>query len=304
VSDVNDDPSEVIAGIDGSANAVRAACWAAAVAGRLGAPLRLIHARPDIGPNLTEAAAAFRAVAMTYHAENADRFLKEAEAAVHVAHPELTVSTTATSEAVDGALITASADARLIVLGSIDLSPAVAVLLGSTTLRVTSNARCPVIVWRGTEIQPSKAPIVVGLDESPSAAVALDVAFDLAACFDAPVNVVHSWTMVSLPGEVRGFPDWEEVNAATRTRIEAIVANAERHHPGLKVTTSWESPGASRALLDHVGNAQLVAVGNRGRSALTAAVMGSTSLNLLHHSRIPVMVCHDDPPGFDTSRSN
>lgn len=288
---MNDDAFEVIAAIDGGASAVRAACWAAAVAGRLGAPLRLIHAMPDIGPNLTEAAAAFRAIAMTYHSENADRFLKEAEAAVRAAQPEVTVFTTATSETVDEALIGASADARLMVLGSVDLSPTVAVLLGSTTLRVTSHAHCPVIVWRGTAVHPSNAPIVVGLDETPSAAAALDAAFELAACFDAPVNVVHSWTIAALPGEMHGLPDWEEVNAATRTRIEAIIDTAQRRHPGVAVTTSWEPPGASRALLDHIGNAQLVAVGNRGRAALTAAAMGSTSLNLLHHSRIPVMVC-------------
>ncbi|KAA0079372.1 hypothetical protein CIW52_28025 [Mycolicibacterium sp. P9-64] len=37
--------------------------------------------------------------------------------------------------------------------------------------------------------------------------------------------------------------------------------------------------------------AQLVVVGNRGRPALAAAALGSTSLNVLHHSLIPVVVC-------------
>ena len=150
--------------------AVRAACWSAAVAGRLGAPLRLLHALPDFGPNITEAAAAFRAIAMTYHSQNADRFLNEAEEAVRAAHPSVTVFTTATSDSVDDALIGASADARLMVLGGVDLSTAAAILLGSTTLRVTSHARCPVIAWRGTAVPPSNAPIVVGLDESSAAA--------------------------------------------------------------------------------------------------------------------------------------
>ena len=289
---MNDTASEVIAGIDGSASAVRAACWSAAVAGRLGTPLRLLHALPDFGPNLTETAAAFRAMAMTYHSQNAERFLKEAADAVSAAHPSVTVFTTDTSESVDDALTGASADARLMVIGGVDLSPAAAILLGSTTLRVTSHARCPVIAWRGTAVQPSNAPIVVGLDESAAAAVSLDVALELAACFGAPVNVVHTWTFASAPDEVHGSPDWVKVNAATRARIEAIIEIAQRKHPGPEVTTSWESRGASRALLDHLDNAQLVAVGNRGRAPLTAAVMGSTSLNLLHHSQIPVMVCH------------
>ncbi|MET0992571.1 MAG: universal stress protein, partial [Mycobacterium sp.] len=45
-------------------------------------------------------------------------------------------------------------------------------------------------------------------------------------------------------------------------------------------------------LLRHVDDAQLVVVGSRGRGPLAGAVLGSTSLNLLHHSGVPVMICH------------
>ena len=45
------------------------------------------------------------------------------------------------------------------------------------------------------------------------------------------------------------------------------------------------------ALMQHATEAQPVVVGTRGRHALSSAILGSTGLNMLHHSRVPVMIC-------------
>jgi len=58
------------------------------------------------------------------------------------------------------------------------------------------------------------------------------------------------------------------------------------------VTHFVEPGGASKALLQHIEDLQLVVVGSRGRTLVTGVLRGSTSLNLLHHSPVPVMVCH------------
>ena len=42
----------------------------------------------------------------------------------------------------------------------------------------------------------------------------------------------------------------------------------------------------------HIEDSQLVMVGSRGRNLVTGALLGSTSLHRLHHSGVPVMVCH------------
>jgi nucleotide-binding universal stress UspA family protein len=47
--------------------------------------------------------------------------------------------------------------------------------------------------------------------------------------------------------------------------------------------------------LEGAADAQLVVVGSRGRDALTSALLGSITLNLLHHSTAPVMVCPAAP---------
>jgi len=66
-----------------------------------------------------------------------------------------------------------------------------------------------------------------------------------------------------------------------------------------------ETTKPTAALLNQidVDSAQLVVVGNRGRNALASAVLGSTALNLLHHSTVPVMVCRADGAEGSASRS-
>jgi nucleotide-binding universal stress UspA family protein len=50
--------------------------------------------------------------------------------------------------------------------------------------------------------------------------------------------------------------------------------------------------------MQHATEAQLVVVGTRGRNALSSAILGSTGLIMLHHSRVPVMICPALDAGF------
>jgi nucleotide-binding universal stress UspA family protein len=46
-------------------------------------------------------------------------------------------------------------------------------------------------------------------------------------------------------------------------------------------------------MLRHSNDAQLVVVGSHGRGPLMGALMGSTTQNLMHHARCPVLICRD-----------
>ena len=70
-----------------------------------------------------------------------------------------------------------------------------------------------------------------------------------------------------------------------------------QRYPGVAVECVVAEGAAAQAVLDHCGDAQLVVVGTRGRNALASTLLGSTSLNLLQHSEIPVMVCRSDQAG-------
>lgn len=287
--------NSIVVGVDGSDGAVNAARWAAAVALKMASSLHIVHAMPSIGHNLTDTVAAIRASVMSYQQDCASIVLREAKDAVCSRYPDLEVTTESTHVPADEALIALGRNARMIVVGGSHVSAAEAVFVGSTTLAVATHAACPVVAWRGTSTAPTDQPIVVGVDRTQPAAVALEAAFELADRFKAKLAVVRSW---SIPGPLAalGNPlliDWDALEAAEWAQLTDTVDRCNQNHQEVDALCFIEQAKPTAALLHQVdiAGAQMVVVGNRGRSALASAVLGSTALNLLHHSTVPVMVC-------------
>ncbi|MBJ7338128.1 universal stress protein [Mycolicibacterium sp.] len=285
----------VVVGVDGSQSALRAARWAGAVANASASPLHVVHAEPYFGRNWSDAGAAIRAAEISEQRDSATAILAAAQEAVRSDFGGLTIHTEDVAEPVKIALIRLSRRARLVVLGCDEVTPSGALLLGSTTLDVASRALCPVVAWRGDATAPTPQPLVVGVDGSPSSGAALATAFTLANLFRAPLRVVHCWsTLVALDEAIAPFlTEGSELEAAERRAVSDAVAVWCRRYPDVEVATFVEPNKASRALLEHATDAQLVVVGTRGRNALMGSLFGSTSLNVLHHSRIPVVLCRD-----------
>ncbi len=289
---MTDTAQPIVVGVDGSANAVGAATWAGAVAARLGVPLHIVYATPYLGHNFSDAAAAVRAAAITGQREAAASILSAAADAVRSAEPDLSVTTSAPAAAADEVLESLSAQSRLIVLGSQDVSAASALLIGSLTLKTITRSACPVIAWRGEILSPTTQPIVVGVDGDNSDA-ALELAFDLAGALHVPLWAVRSSSSRRAPGDVT-IPfliDWDALEALEWSSLTATVGPWAQRHPEVDVSFFVEPAKPSQALLKHLDGAQLVIVGTRGHGALASALIGSTSLNLLHHSPLPVGVC-------------
>ncbi|CAA0128618.1 Universal stress protein/MSMEI_3859 [Mycolicibacterium vanbaalenii] len=287
----NDPP--IVVGVDGSEGSIAAARWAAAVAVKLDTALHLLYALPSIGRNLTESAAAIAAAAMSYQHDAVAMLLQEAAEAVRADHPALSISTEALDIPVDEALIEASRDARLVVLGGDGVTPAVALLVGSTTVSVATHARCPVVVWRGEQMPDDGRAVVVGFDFTPAAQNALNNAFMVAGCLGAPLRVVYSWPMRTpvAPVSIPFLIDWEALEAAEWGRLADAVNRANKRYPEVSAEFRIEPTSPAKALLGRRTDAQLLVVGTRGRNIVTSALLGSTSMNLLQHSRVPVMIC-------------
>lgn len=293
--------SAVVVGIDGSDSALQAARWAGAVAAACGAPLHILHGMPSLGRNLTETAAAIQAAIMSYQRDSALIFLRAAADAVHEDRPDLSVTTEASETPVDEALIEASATARLIVLGGQDVTGAAALILGSTTLRVATHADCPAVAFRGDDVTVSDKPIVVGVDNTAAGAGVLATAFEFADAMNVKLIVVRSWTTRAPAGDVT-IPfliDWEALEAAEWAALTELVDGWRQRYPDVDAECVVETMSPARALLSHAAGAQLVVVGSRGRNALAGLVLGSTSMNLLHHSQVPVMVTRAHAPEGD-----
>lgn len=150
----------VVAGVDGSPTAVRAALWAADEAESLGASLRLVYATKRAHQRAGE------------YAEDVRRghcALREAHSAVDAAGKRLTVETEVVSGPPAQALLSESDEAQMICVGTVGINRYARSILGSTAAELAEGASCPVAV-----IRPESVPdehgltwIVVAMTDQP-----------------------------------------------------------------------------------------------------------------------------------------
>lgn len=287
------DARPVVVGIDGSDSGVGAAQWAAALAAALGTSLHLMHSESTAGSFISDAAViAVRAAATADRHADAQQILAQAQTAVRQRFPALQVTSEVVSEPADVALIRRSRTARFVVTAGEDVSRAAALLLGSTTLTVATRAECPVVAWRGTAA-PTTGAVVVGVAFGEADSEALATAFTLARTFAAPVTAVHAWSTTRAVDHatVPYLIDWDAVERSETKGLRTAVQPWAERHPDVEVRYVVDITKPSRALLDQLTDAQLVVVATHRSNALAAALLGSTTLNLLHHSPVPVVVC-------------
>jgi nucleotide-binding universal stress UspA family protein len=285
----------VVVGIDGSDTSINAACWAAILAQKLKVRLHLVHSAVTTGHYLGDAAIiAIKAAAPSDQYDVAARVLAFTEQTVHALVPDLQVSSEITPETATDTLLCLSREAQFLVVGCADINRPAALLLGSTSLTLATRATSPVIAWRGIAA-PTDAPVLVGVDDTPAGAAALTTAFNLAEAFNISVKALHCWSP-SMGVDRMTFPyliDWDAVAGDELARLIETVRPWADRYPDVKVKYLAESGKPSRILLQQSADAQMVIVGNHRRSALSSATLGSTTLNMLHHSTIPVIVCHN-----------
>jgi nucleotide-binding universal stress UspA family protein len=279
----------IVAGIDGSDTALEAAKWAAAVAQQFEEPLVLTHLvhkhkhqeGDDEPAELREARA----------------ILDAAEAAVRAAAPNVATEHRIEEGQTAPGLVALSEGARMLVLGSAGTSEMRAMFVGSQVVRVANHARCPVVVWRDKpdgELSEG-LPVVVGVDGSTLSDVAVAHAFEFASFFRVPVIAVHAWSEQSGLGysETRRFMNWSSHEQREVAVLSEALAGWGEKFPDVDVERYVERGSARSALLEHSADAQLVVVGSHGHGPLMGALVGSTTQNVMHHARCPVLICRD-----------
>ncbi|MEV4702849.1 universal stress protein [Actinoplanes sp. NPDC049316] len=274
----------IIVGYDRSPAAEAAAVWALDEAARTGAPVQFLYAYEPVAGVPTPAG---------WLEGETDRAvqdaLRDAVTSAATTHPGVHIETSVVHASAATTLIERSAEAGLVVVGSRGHS-AVANLLGSVSLAVSAQAHCPVVVVRGDPARTGS--IVVGVDESTSAQLALGFAAETAAARGSELLVVRARP------PLRGF--WVEkpevVQAALNVlarQLEDVLAPWRDKYPQVPVRTEVLAEHPAAALTRYGTSAQLVVVGSRGRGALRGMVLGSISQHLLHHAPCSVAVVHD-----------
>lgn len=287
----------VVVGVDGSSASMGAVGWAAALADRIGVPLRIIHAVPEPGYFDSDIAVLEQAPAVERIRSDGEELLTAAISEARTTNPDLNISADLVTQTPAEGLLDAGAMARMLVLGSSGGGTLGGALLGSTALRVATHGSCPAVLWRGDVKAPDRRPVVVGVDGSPESAAALGAAFEFAALFDAPLIAVHAWAARRQPEDVT-LPfliDWDNVARLERTVLVKSIAPFVEQYPQVDVVEVIQQDNPSRLLLQHAKESQLVAVGCRGRGRFAAALLGSTSANVLHNAPGPTMICRATP---------
>src|SRR5690242_2110056 len=184
----------VVVGYDASARSAAAVDWAAAYAGRRGAPLTVLFAREypgypagAVGRAPAPPAGALVTEATKVAEEGADRARSRASG--------LEVTASPVFDGAASALVEAARSAQLVVVGDRGRHTLPGLLLGSVARTVSTHAPCPVAVVReGSAVTPGpEMPVVVGVDDSEAATRAAGFAADVAERYEAPLVVLSAW---------------------------------------------------------------------------------------------------------------
>jgi nucleotide-binding universal stress UspA family protein len=271
--------SPLVVGVDSSDSARHAAEWAADLASVWRVPLQLVNASAGAGEPATVAIPPW----LRELVDAAERLGAEPAGAEVVAG------------GVADVLLDRSTGAGLVVVGSYGEGAHGGMLAGSTALALVGRAECPVAVVRGAAPQlppPRRGAVVVGVDGSPAALTALDLAAELAAAFGARLVAVHAWTDVMADasgGLHRSAASGTELAARAVELLDTQLTPVQDRHPGVAVEGHVVNDTALRALLDQAREARTVVVGHRSGPAATSR-LGSTSRGLVEFAPCPVVV--------------
>ncbi|MBK3576430.1 universal stress protein [Streptomyces sp. MBT65] len=298
-------PASVMTGVDGSAESLAAAEWAAREALRRGLPLRLVHAwdwHPRRGEGESDSAA------QRYLARRA---LRQAEDRVRAACPDVRLYDDQVEGAAIPALLKLAEGAELVVLGSRGLSGVAGFLVGSVAQGVAARSTGPVVLVRaGEEAADEQLPtagdsagtrtgyrdVVLALDLDAPCDAVIEFAFEAARLHGARLRVVHAWQTPTLglgPGEIDLLNDPHRAE-----EWQVVLAGALRlwrdKYPGVEVVETVTKDRPQTALIRAASGASLLVVGRRIAERPVGRRIGPVTHAVIHHVDCPVAVVPHD----------
>ena len=276
----------VVVGYNGKEHSRTALAWGVEEAAQRDAPLLVLFAANYPGMTLEPGGGLLRRSSGALEA--AEEVTARGVSEALEAHPELRIAGATEMTSPSRALVEASDDAAVVVLGSRGYGRVAGALLGSVSFAVAAGARCPVIVVKDepTDLPDGpKHPVVVGTDGSAGAAAAVDFAADRAATASSALEVITCTGGHQVPDV-----EAHELRSSAAGIAEAAAERLRVTHPELAVTTRVEDCPAELTLVDASANASLVVVGSRGRGVFEGMMLGSVSHAVIHGARGAVAV--------------
>jgi len=216
--------------------------------------------------------------------------LQDVADTVRTSFPDLAVTTAVGADRVVSALLRASVDARMLVVGAhADVGDA-GPRLGSVAEQVATNAHCPVAVVRPPSA-PNLVDVVAGVDGSSHSDLTLRLAAAEARRLGGRLLVVHAYRLPA-PAEFGPNAGVDEPHhrAVAEELVERTLDHLGADRDDLKIETRAVHGGAAAALLDAAATAAVLVVGARGLGGFERLRIGSVSQHVLRQAPCTVVI--------------
>lgn len=137
---------------------------------------------------------------------------------------------------------------------------------------------------------PNSPLVIVGVDGSPEAAIALEIAIEEARLRQAHLHVTYAYPALGAPltgGTAHDY--YAQTEREAREVLERAAAAAPPTE-GLEIEWLGIPGNPAEVLIEASRGASLLVVGSRGRGGFIGLMMGSVSSQCVHHSHCPVLV--------------
>lgn len=286
----------IVVGIDGSAASASAVRWATREAETRNLPLTVVTVLAPI----VQAGGPWPEVPVP----EAYLLLQQAEAQEVLDNALRTVADSGaakglqiTGEVVLGqilaTLVEMSKQAAMVVVGCRGQGAVSRALLGSVSSGLVHHAHCPVAVIHAEEPRSPQAPVVVGIDGSPTSELATAIAFDQASRRGVDLIALHAWSDMG-PVEfasVNWAPiEWRNIEVAEEEVLSERLSGWSSRYPDVTVHKVVVCDRPARRLLKKAEEAQLLVVGSHGRGGVPGMLLGSVSTAIVNSAQIPVII--------------
>ncbi len=288
----------IVVGVDGSPASTVAVEWATRDAELRKVPLRLVYVVAPTAPATWPDIPADAGFGQFREKQAREIIERTYEVAIRAATPSRAsqVSKEVLHAPIVPALVDLSKESDLVVVGCRGEGGVTGAVLGSVSSGLAHYAQCPVAVIHDEAARAERteqAPVVVGVDGSPTSELATAIAFDEASRRGVDLIALHAWSdmgpidfasMDWAPIEWRNIKDHEEQVLAER------LSGWQGQYPDVVVRKIIVSDRPAPRLLEQAATAQLVVVGSHGRGGFPGMLLGSVSRAIVNSARIPVII--------------
>jgi nucleotide-binding universal stress UspA family protein len=284
----------LVVGVDGSPSSMVAVEWAAKDAALRGEPLTLLHVvMPPVTVSLPRVAVP---AGFQRWQEDAGKVILDDAAAL--AEKAVTPRTVAIERRiVSGLPIVTLAEmsrhAVMVVVGCRGHGR-LGRILGSVGLGLAQHGHGPVAVVHDDDPplpESAFAPVVVGIDGSPTSEAATAQAFEEAARRGVDLVAVHA--CMDWSGSEHPFDERAALAAGGPEVLAQGIAGWQDRYPDVTVQRMVVTDHAAEHLVEQSRHCQLVVLGSRGLGGFAGLLLGSVSSAVVQSARAPVLVARD-----------